>query len=179
VGIQTHIHPAILSERPRLTAQGLAQGGICPPAGRGSASGKPSSVPAGATRDAGLPPSGDGHPSTATVTRHLQRPTRVTTDEQSVGVYTRTLPGLAPSGVCLADRLPGRRWALTPPFHLRRHGAGCVISVALSLRFPSPGVTRRSALRSSDFPRPVFPAATICPPPDPMVGQAGGSWRVR
>src|ERR1700674_3948209 len=35
--------------------------------------------------------------------------------------------GLAPGGVCLAGRSPGRRWALTPPFHpyltarLRRH----------------------------------------------------------
>src|SRR5258708_14637562 len=35
--------------------------------------------------------------------------------------------GLAPGGVCLADRSPGRRWALAPPFHpyltarLRRH----------------------------------------------------------
>src|SRR5260370_756004 len=25
--------------------------------------------------------------------------------------------GLAPGGVCLAGRSPGRRWALTPPFH--------------------------------------------------------------
>src|ERR1700694_4502658 len=25
--------------------------------------------------------------------------------------------GLVPNGVCLADRSPGRRWALTPPFH--------------------------------------------------------------
>src|SRR5437016_7726216 len=25
--------------------------------------------------------------------------------------------GLAPDGVCLAGRSPGRRWALTPPFH--------------------------------------------------------------
>jgi len=25
--------------------------------------------------------------------------------------------GLAPDGVCTADRSPGRRWALTSPFH--------------------------------------------------------------
>lgn len=47
--------------------------------------------------------------------------------------------------------LPGKRWALTPPFHpyrnIRRY-----ISVALVLGSPPPGVTRHPALGSPDFP---------------------------
>ncbi len=60
--------------------------------------------------------------------------------------------GLAPGGVCLAGRSPGRRWALTPPFHPYRRRAGGVISVALSFGSPRLGVTQRPALRSPDFP---------------------------
>src|SRR5712671_7049127 len=67
--------------------------------------------------------------------------------------------GLAPGGVCLAGRSPGRRWALTPPFHpyltatLRRSSRpGGVISVALSFGSPRLGVTQRPALWSPDFP---------------------------
>src|SRR2546428_3138320 len=71
--------------------------------------------------------------------------------------------GLAPGGVCLVGRSPGRRWALTPPFHpyptasLRRQTPpGGVISVALSFGSPRLGVTQRPALRSPDFPPTVF-----------------------
>src|SRR2546427_12631026 len=71
--------------------------------------------------------------------------------------------GLAPGGVCLAGRSPGRRWALTPPFHpylaarLRRHALpGGLISVALSFGSPRLGVTQRPALWSPDFPPTVF-----------------------
>ena len=50
---------------------------------------------------------------------------------------------LLPVGFTMPSPLPGPRWALTPPFHpyLRRTSGGS-ISVALSLRSPSPGVTR-------------------------------------
>src|SRR3989441_5309763 len=71
--------------------------------------------------------------------------------------------GLAPGGVCLAGRSPGRRWALTPPFHpyptapLRRQTPpGGVISVALSFGSPRLGITQRPALWSPDFPPTVF-----------------------
>src|SRR5438445_637254 len=71
--------------------------------------------------------------------------------------------GLAPGGVCLAGRSPGRRWALTSPFHpyptetLRRSSRpGGVISVALSFGSPRLGVTQRPALWSPDFPPTVF-----------------------
>ncbi len=166
--------PPRAAARPRSPGGAGGQG---PPAGRGTAGGKPSSVPPGASRAAGLPPGGDGHPSTPTVTRRLQRSTRVPPDEQPVDVNIRTLLDLAPGGVYLAGRSPGRRWALTPPFHLRRHRWRLCISVALSLRFPSPGVARRPALRSSDFPRPARPVATICPPPRAMLGQAAHGLR--
>lgn len=61
---------------------------------------------------------------------------------------------LAPGGVYLAGRSPGRRWALTPPFHrCRDRDRGCVISVALSFGSPRLGVTQRPALWSPDFPQ--------------------------
>src|SRR3989442_14549165 len=80
------------------------------------------------------------------------------------------------AGFCLPPVLPRARCALTAPFHpyLRESGApgrsgsrlrwapllrqvrrargGGVFSVPLSVRSPCPGVTRRTALRSSDFP---------------------------
>ena len=136
----------------------MAQGGWAPLRGAGWAGGKPSSVPPRASRAAGLPPRGDGHPSRTAVSRRLQRPTRAHPGEQPGGAGTGALLGLAPGGVYLASRSPGCRWALTPPFHLcRREARRPCLSVALSLRFPSPGVTRRPALRSSDFPRPGAP----------------------
>src|SRR5205814_1247270 len=78
------------------------------------------------------------------------------------------------AGFCLPPTLPPARCALTAPFHpyppssfgLRwaspsrglppqsAEGAktGGMFSVPLSVRFPCPGVTRRTALWSSDFP---------------------------
>ena len=68
------------------------------------------------------------------------------------------------AGFCLPPVLPRARCALTAPFHhcLRCHPRlrasyreiGCVFSVPLSFELPRPGVTRRTALRSSDFPPP-------------------------
>src|SRR4029077_16065651 len=81
---------------------------------------------------------------------HLRHAKRATPERRSA----RSLFGLAPGGVYLAGRSPGRRWALTPPFH-RCPGRvrGCVFSVALSFGSPRLGVTQRPALRSPDFPR--------------------------
>ena len=59
-------------------------------------------------------------------------------------------------GFAVPKPLPASRWALTPPFHpyLQRCRSiqAVSFSVALSSRFPSPGVTRHPALRSPDFP---------------------------
>src|SRR5437763_6729123 len=69
------------------------------------------------------------------------------------------------AGFCLPPMLPPARCALTAPFHhcLRqrpaeagRYQVGCVFSVPLSFELPRPGVTRRTALRSSDFPPSTF-----------------------
>ncbi len=74
------------------------------------------------------------------------------------------------AGFCLPPVLPRARCALTAPFHpyspprLLRAAtaeqalgpatpkAGGIFSVPLSFELPRPGVTRRTALRSSDFP---------------------------
>jgi len=89
-----------------------------------------------------------------TVTRHLKRPN----PGRSAGRLILPLFGLAADGVCLADRSPGPWWSLTPPFHpcrFRRY-----VSVALSLGSPPPGVTRRPALCSSDFPQAFGPRSS-------------------
>ena len=84
--------------------------------------------------------------------------------------------GLAPGGVCLADRSPGRWCALTAPFHpyLRVIQASCgptrasgLISVALSLGSPPLGITQHPALWSSDFPQARHSTSAARPrPPD-------------
>ncbi len=59
---------------------------------------------------------------------------------------------LLPVGLAVPVRLPVPRWALTPPFHpcrrARRCGGG-LFSVALSLGFPRPGVTRHRCFLES------------------------------
>lgn len=49
---------------------------------------------------------------------------------------------LLPVGLAMPVRLPGPRWALTPPFHPCPEFPGGLFSVALSLGLPRPGVTR-------------------------------------
>jgi len=51
---------------------------------------------------------------------------------------------------------PKLRWSLTPPFHpcLLIMSIGGLVSVALSIVIRRPGITRRPALRSPDFPHP-------------------------
>jgi len=60
--------------------------------------------------------------------------------------------GLAPDGVCTANRSPGCRWALTSPFHPYPDYSRRYVSVALSVGLPLLGVTQHPARRSSDFP---------------------------
>src|SRR5262245_22676194 len=66
------------------------------------------------------------------------------------------------AGFCLPSVLPRTRCALTAPFHpyparVLRRARGGMFSVPLSFELPRPGVTRRTALRSSDFPPAVAP----------------------
>lgn len=100
---------------------------------------KPSSVPR----------SGDNHLSSIAVTCNIKRHN----PEGSAGRFIPSLLGLAPDGVYLASLLPDCWCALTAPFHPCLCKQAVYISVALSLRSPSPGVIRHPALWSSDFPR--------------------------
>ena len=74
------------------------------------------------------------------------------TDGQSLAsLYAALLQ----TGSAMPLPLPEARWALTPPFHpylTEQARSGGLFSVALSLKLPSPGVTRRLALWSPDFP---------------------------
>ena len=67
------------------------------------------------------------------------------------------LHGLAPDGVCRAVTVTGYAVGSYPTFsplpEARKAARAVSFSVALSSRFPSPGVTRHPALRSPDFPR--------------------------
>src|SRR4030088_311571 len=76
--------------------------------------------------------------------------------------------GLAPDGVCLAGRSPGRRWALTPPFHPYRPRRP---AVSFLLHFPSghphpsdegwsgpPAASTNTILPPRQVPRIAFPA---------------------
>ena len=105
-----------------------------------------------------VPQSGDNHLSRLPVARKLKR----RNPEGSAGSFIPSLFGLAPNGVYLANRLLGCWCALTAPFHPYRPKPAVHISVALSLRSPSPDVIRHSALWSSDFPRlPLIATAII------------------
>ena len=90
----------------------------------------------------------DGYLSTPYVSARLQR--HIETSGK------RLISFLAPSGVYMNGVLPRRLWALTPHFH-PYHKSWRYISVALSLKSPSPGFLRRSALWCSDFPRWITP----------------------
>ena len=59
---------------------------------------------------------------------------------------------LAPDGVYRTAQSPGRRCALTAPFHPYRGLPRRYLSVALALESPPPAVSRHPALRCPDFP---------------------------
>ena len=75
---------------------------------------------------------GGGHFSRVPVAGNLQRPTR---GFQRRGPRLSAYLGLLRAGLAVPSRSPGRRWALTPPFHPCRPEAGGLFSVALSLGF--------------------------------------------
>ncbi len=132
------------------------------PPGRMRAAGgrKPGSVPLRSR-----PRHGDDHSSGSPVARHLKRSTRglgpAALQPAEAGVRPRL--DLAPGGVYRGRRHRRPPCALTARFHpcaARRRprtdvqGRG-LLSVALSLRLPSPAVSRHPAVWSPDFP-PAF-----------------------
>jgi len=78
--------------------------------------------------------------------------------ESSGSPSNASLLGLAPDGVCRAMTVASHAVGSYPtvsPLPTRHHVsgvAGGLFSVALSSRFPSPGVTRHPTLWSPDFP---------------------------
>ena len=104
----------------------------------------------------------DDHSSSPVITDGIEQPTR----KHRAG-RPQALPYLAllRAGFCLPPVLPRTRCALTAPFHHCLPACAdvsCVFSVPLSFGLPRPGVTRRTALWSSDFPPfdPVFRLAS-------------------
>ena len=100
----------------------------------------------------------DGHSSGTPVTGRLARPTRAAGPETNLETVLRPPPRrpylvLLPEGFAMPPPLPGARCALTAPFHpcspALRLGTSGLLSVALSLGLPPPGVTR---LRASEEP---------------------------
>ena len=107
---------------------------------KGQTACKPGSVP---------PCSGDGHSSGTSVAGRLARPTRAAARKTRLGDCSpdRSYLVLLPVGFTVPPPLPGTRCALTAPFHPCRAGKslcrrGGLLSVALSLGSPPPGVTR-------------------------------------
>src|SRR5205085_12624854 len=106
----------------------------------------------------------DDHSSSAAIAGGIKRPTRRLYRRAVCCGLRRGPPYLVllRAGFCLPLVLPRARCALTAPFHpypfdaaLSRLAQGGMFSVPLSFGLPRPGVTRRTALRSSDFP-PAF-----------------------
>lgn len=128
---------------------------------------KPSSVP-----PAGYPTTGDDHSSSPTVTGRIEQPTR------GLGrVALRAIPTRERRNRLRPPTRPCSRWGLPCRGRYRPRGGllphrftltaecsrtdGGLFSVALSLAFPPPGVTRHRTRWSSDFP-PVRPRFRRC-----------------
>ena len=129
-GVSSISDPVILEK----TDSGRPKSGKC-----GQKACKPGSVPAGRRRGMAI---------------HLGRPSpdasRDLPGQRGPGMEPAGKPVcrpysiLLPAGFALPPPLPAARCALTAPFHpCPRRGAGGLLSAALSLRSPSPGVTRR------------------------------------
>ena len=99
----------------------------------------------------GFPERGSHSSGTAFACR-LAQPTRTTDPETGLArlrVPRHPYSVLLPVGFTMPSLLPGPRWALTPPFHPYADMRPCnqghrrgLLSVALSLRSPSPDVIR-------------------------------------
>ena len=64
----------------------------------------------------------------------------------------RSCLALLPAGVAWPPHCCGRRWSLTPPFHPYQSPGGMSLWPDPAA-FTTPGITRRCALWSADFPR--------------------------
>jgi hypothetical protein len=105
---------------------------------------------------------GDDHSSSPVIAGGIKRPTRERRTGRPLGPVARTrapLFGLAPCGVLPATpvtRRAVRSYRTFSPLLVCPGDAGApvsgVFSVPLSFELPRPGVTRRTTLRSSDFP---------------------------
>src|SRR5687768_14396007 len=85
------------------------------------------------------PRAGDDHSSRRTVAGTLVQPTRAARRKRCM---CRPYSVLLPVGFTVPSLLPGPRCALTAPFHpYLPRTAGGLLSVALSLGSPPPGVT--------------------------------------
>src|SRR5438309_12090805 len=88
----------------------------------------------------------DGHSSGTAVAGRLERPTRARAQRRAWTRCRAPRPYsvLLPVGLAMPRTLPSARCALTAPFHPYRRPKprGGLLSVALSLRSPSPDVIR-------------------------------------
>ena len=116
---------------------------------------KPNSVPSTRPRETRGLAQDDDHSSSHVIADGIERPTRrLRTGRPTTPPYLALLR----AGFCLPPMLPRARCALTAPFHPYPSTRPCglaqggMFSVPLSVGSPRPGVTRRTALRSSDFP---------------------------
>ena len=99
---------------------------------------------------------GDGHLSGTVVAHRLEQPTRALVREDVVRAAPRHLFGLAPTGGYRAAGVTVSAVGSYPtvsPLPVPLRAIGGLFSVALSVALRRPGVTWRSALWSSDFPR--------------------------
>ena len=108
----------------------------------------------------------DDHSSGTPVAGRLARPTRAAGENPRGPRWARPpLFGLAPGGVCPATPVTGgavRSYRTLSPLPIRKRIGG-LLSVALSLRSPSPGVTRHRV--------PVEPGLSS---PGPVIPAEGG-----
>jgi hypothetical protein len=105
--------------------------------------------------------SGD-HSSRAAVTRRLKRPTRKHRTGRPQALPYLVLLRMGFAWLLVLPREPVSSYLTVSP--LPPVTGGGLLSVALSLGLPSPGVTRHPALRSSDFPPARFaPAIALSP----------------
>jgi len=147
-----------------------------PHRGWGGRSGRRRSVSRVLSRVRVTPRRGGDHSSRVGVTRHLRQPTRklgraaLQLGRPGFPLRPRRLPMRPCSrwGLPCRPRYRGRGGLLPRRFTLtvesREASDGGFFSVALSSAFPSPGVTRHRALRSSDFPPARDNAASRRPP---------------
>ena len=156
-------------ERARGSGGSGAFGADIPPEQRSAATAgrKPNSVPFDSPhlRAFGAPvglAQGDDHSSSPVIADGIKRPTREPRTGRPMGPVARIrapLFGLAPCGVLPATpvaRRAVRSYRTFSPLLVCPGIAGApvsgVFSVPLSFELPRPGVTRRTTLRSSDFP---------------------------